>query len=110
MPQGGSRWSLPLDIERVCLDSDAIKTALVQHARLMTDASLPFGQADLVLNSSDSGYFTPRYLSELVEKYPNMVQICRNRHGSKVWQQATTPRAEGQKGATSVYGDTTYYK
>jgi hypothetical protein len=108
-PQGGSRWSLPLDIERVYLDSDAIKTALVQYARLMTDDSLPFGKADLVLNSSDSGYFTPRYLAELVEKYPNMVQICRNRHGSKIWQQAVSPRKEGQKGATSVYSDTTYY-
>jgi hypothetical protein len=62
-----------------------------------------------VLNSSDSGYSTPRYLAELVQKYPNMVQICRSRHGSKVWQQATSPRTEGQKGATSVYGDTTYY-
>jgi hypothetical protein len=109
-PQGGSRWSLPLDVERVRLDCDAINTALVQHARLMTDDSLPFGQADLVLNSSDSGYFTPRYLAELVEKYPNMVQICRMRHGSKVWQQAAaSPREAGQKGATSVYGTTTYY-
>ena len=108
--QGGSRWSLPVDVERVFLDSDAIKTALVQHARLMTDADLPFSTAELVINSSDSGYFTPRYLSELVEKYPNMVQVCRNRHGSKVWQQAVpTPRTEGQKGAASVYGDTTYY-
>jgi hypothetical protein len=108
-PQGGSRWSLPLDIERVHLDSDSINTALVQHARLMTDASLPFGKAALVVNSSDSGYFTPRYLAELVEKYPNMVQVCRNRHGSKVWQQATCKRVEGKKGATSIYGDTTYY-
>jgi hypothetical protein len=108
-PQGGSRWSLPLDVERVYLDSDAINTALVQHARVMADESLPFGKADLVLNSSDSGYFTPRYLAELVEKHANMVQICRNRHGSKVWQQDTSPRTEGQKGATSVYGDTTYY-
>lgn len=106
----GSRWSLPLSVERVLLDSDAISTALAQIARLMTDASLPFSEADKVLNSSDSGYFTPRYLCPLVEKYDNMVQICRIRHGSKVWQQApNTSRAEGQKGPNSVYGDTTYY-
>jgi hypothetical protein len=108
-PQGGSRWSLPLDVERVPLDSNAITTALAQHARLMTNEFLPLSKADLVINSSDSGYFTPRYLAELVEKYPNMVQICRNRHGSKVWQQADSPRAEGQKGPKPVYGDTTYY-
>ena len=107
--QGGSRWSLPLDIERVGLDSNAISTALAQHARVMTDATLPFAKADLVINASDSGYFTPRYLSELVEKYDNMVQVCRNRHGSKVWQKADAPRAEGQKGALCVYGETPYY-
>jgi hypothetical protein len=48
-------------------------------------------------------------LAELVEKYPNMVQICRNRHGSKVWQQTVSTRAAGQKGAKSVYSPTTYY-
>lgn len=106
----GSRWSLPLSVERVLLNSDAISTALAQIARLMTDTALPFGKAEKVVNSSDSGYFTPRYLSPLVEKYDNMVQICRIRHGSKVWQQAlATPRSEGQKGTNSIYGDTTYY-
>jgi hypothetical protein len=45
-----------------------------------------------------------------VEQYPNMVQICRDRHGSKVWQQASIcERTKGQKGAKSVYGKETYY-
>jgi hypothetical protein len=107
---GGSRWSLPLSVERVLLDSDAICTALAQMATVMANQALPFSSAELVLNSSDSGYFTPRYLAELVDKYPNMVQICRTRHGSKVWQKADiTTKIEGKKGANSVYGDTTYY-
>jgi hypothetical protein len=107
---GGSRWSLPLSVERVKLDSDGIKTALAQIAQLMTEKTLPFEEAQKVINSSDSGYFTARYLSPLVENYANMIQICRSRHGSKVWQQASpTPRTEGQKGADAVYGDTPYY-
>lgn len=107
---GGSRWSLPLSIERVGLDSDAIYTALAQTATLMVNEDLPFSTADLVLNTSDSGYFTPRYLSALIEKYPNMVPICRTRHGSKVWQKVDSgTKMAGKKGANSVYGDTTYY-
>ena len=39
-----------------------------------------------------------------------MVQICRSRHGSKVYQQATaSERKGGQRGANSVYGKETYY-
>jgi hypothetical protein len=109
-PRGGSRWSLPLNVDRVKLDSDAISTALAQIASLMTDDNLPFAKAAKVSNASDSGYFSARYLSPLVEKYANMVQICRSRHGSKVWQQADlSTRVEGQKGANAIYGDTPYY-
>jgi hypothetical protein len=108
--QGGSRWSLPLSVDRVSLDSDDISTALVQISSLMTDDLLPFSKAKLVKNSADSGYFTARYLSPLVEEYPNMVQFCRTRHGNKVWQQAKPEeRVEGQKGAPSIYGKQTYY-
>ena len=50
-PEGGSRWSLPLDIERVTPQSNAIDTALIQTHRLMSDETLPFGAARLVIAS-----------------------------------------------------------
>jgi hypothetical protein len=108
--QGGSRWSLPLSVERVSLSSDGISTAISQLSALMADDLLPFSSAKLVENTADSGYFSARYFAPLVENYPNMVQICRDRHGSKVWQQATPcERTKGQKGTKSVYGKETYY-
>jgi hypothetical protein len=107
---GGSRWSLPLSVERVSLLSDGISTAKSQLSVLMTDEALPFGKARIVKNTSDSGYFSARYFAPLVENHVNMVQICRDRHGSKVWQQAPlTARQKGEKGAKSVYGEQTYY-
>lgn len=107
---GSKRWSLPISVERVMLNSDGIATALAQIASLMTDDALPFSKAEKVSNSSDSGYFTPRYLAPLVEKYPNMVQICRTRHGNKVWRQATVmPSTEKKQGAKPIYDKQTYY-
>jgi hypothetical protein len=106
--QGGSRWSLPLSVERVGLSSDGISTAISQISALMADDLLPFSGAKLIKNASDSGYFSTRYFAPLVEKYPNMVQICQDRHGSKVWQQASIcERTKGQKGSKSVYGKET---
>ena len=58
-PQGGSRWSLPLDIERVTPQSSSIDTALKQTHRLMKNKALPFGTAPSVINEADSGYATP---------------------------------------------------
>ncbi len=109
-PEGGSRWSLPLSVERVLPQSDAITTALVQMSCLMTDEALPFGNAKQISSTADSGYFTPRYLAPLIEKYDNVVPICRSRHGSKVWQKAeVVPRFEGQRGTNSVYAKKTHY-
>lgn len=108
--QGGSRWSLPLSVERVGLDSDGISSAITQLSALMGNENLPFAKAKLVKNAIDSGYFSARYFAPLVENHANMVQICRDRHGSKVWQQATPcERTSGQKGTNSIYGKQTYY-
>lgn len=108
--EGGSRWSLPFSVKRVLLDSDGISTAKDQLSTLMKDDKLPFKKAKLVKNASDSGYFSARYFAPLVEEHPNMVQICRDRHGTKVWQQAPkTERVPGQRGTNSVYGKETYY-
>lgn len=111
-----NRWSLPLSVERVGLQSDAISTALSQIATLMADAALPFKTAQYVTNATDTGYFSARYFTELVEQHPNLIPICRARHGNKVWAQATPEQAVSSKsgkidkrGATKIYGDTTYY-
>jgi hypothetical protein len=51
---GGSRWSLPLSVGRVSLDSDDISMALAQIPSLMADDLLPFSTAKMIKNSADS--------------------------------------------------------
>lgn len=108
-PQGGSRWSLPFDIERVTPQSNAIDTALIQTHRLMSNETLPFGRALLVINEADSGYATPRFIAPLVDAYDNMVQVVRFRNSSKVWQQALPSTDKNKVGATAIYGKKTLY-
>ena len=125
-PQGGHRWSLPFDIERVRLESNAISTALEQTHRLMANESLPFGKARLVINEADSGYATPRFIEPLVSRYTNLALVIRFRNSSKVWQQvpqntdssidfpiltdvSTETTGKKKVGARSIYGKTTYY-
>ena len=129
-PQGGHRWSLPFDIERVRLESNAISTALEQTHRLMENESLPFGKARLVINEADSGYATPRFIEPLVSRYANLALVIRFRNSSKVWQQvpqntdsytdsytdsptqtdvSTEKTGKKKIGARAIYGETTYY-
>ena len=108
-PEGGSRWSLPLDIERVTPQSNAIDTALMQTHRLMSNETLPFGAATLVINEADSGYATPRFIAPLVDTYANMVLVVRFRNSSKVWQQAPPSTDKNKVGATAIYGKKTLY-
>lgn len=109
-PQGGSNWSLPLSIDRVLSDSDAIKTAHEQLKMLLVNEDLPFKAAQLIRQATDSGYTTPRYIAPLVDDYDNLVLNTRFRHGSKVWQQAAeVPQSDKKQGAATVYGQQTYY-
>ena len=125
-PAGGSRWSLPFDIERVRSPSNAISTAIEQTHRLMENESLPFGKARLVINEADSGYATPRFIEPLVSRYSNMALVLRFRNSSKVWQQVpqntdsntdshtrsdilVEKGVKNKVGATAIYGKTTYY-
>jgi hypothetical protein len=109
-PQGGSNWSLPVCINRVKPDSDAIKTAHEQLRMLLTNKDLPFKLAELIRQATDSGYTTPRYIAPLVDNYENLVLNTRFRHGSKVWQQAIIdPQNDKKQGARTVYGHQTYY-
>lgn len=108
--EGGSRWSLPLSVKRIDIENDAISTAIRQIGDLMKQEDLPFKQANCIINVSDSGYGTARYISPLVEKYANMVQVVRLRHGNKVWQSAT-PKQHGaqSKGARPIYAPNPLY-
>ena len=106
---------LPLSVNRIKVESDAIETALVQLKNLMENADLPFKLAQLVRHASDSGYTTARFLSPLLENYDNMVLNTRFRNSQKVWKQAqnTTNIDENGKqskqGAKSIYSKETYY-
>ena len=113
--QGGARWSLPLSVNRIKVQSDAIETALVQLKSLMENADLPFKLSKLVRHASDNGYTTPRFLSPLVGAYDNMVLNTRFRNSQKVWKQVQNTTnidkndKQSLKGAKSVYSKETYY-
>lgn len=110
----GSRWSLPVSVKRVSSDTTSIRTAIEQTHDLLKHPSLPFGTADLVIQTADSGYCTPKFIAPLVEAYDNLGLLVRFRHGSKVWQQApkvskAANTGTSKRGTPAIYGDTTYY-
>ena len=75
----------------------------------MSDATLPFGAASLVIDESDSGYATPRFIAPLVDTYANLVLVVRFGNSSKVWQQAPPSTDKNKVGATAIYGKKTFY-
>ena len=110
--QGGARWSLPLSVARIGVQSDAIECALTQLKNLMDNVDLPFKSAQTVRHITDSGYTTPRFLATLLENYDNLVLNSRFRNGQKVWRQVQNTNnidKNGKNGAKKVYGDQTYY-
>jgi hypothetical protein len=117
VPEQGSRWSLPLAVNRVDSSTDSIKIGLSQLKSLMDDLNLPFGTADLVIQTADSGYSSAKFMCPLVDAYDNMALVIRLRHGAKVWQPANeaaqsakdAPDTPKKPGATPIYGATTYY-
>ena len=110
-PELGSRWSLPVSVKRVTSETTSVRTAVEQTHSLMKNNQLPFGKADLVIQTLDSGYCTPKFIAPLVESYANLGIIVRFRHGSKVWQQATKgiENETNKRGTPAIYGETTYY-
>jgi hypothetical protein len=98
LSEPATKWSLPLDIERVGADETATERALSQLGRLFAHPALGLS-GKLCVNALDSKYGTAAYLSP-AWAMGSLVSVVRLRAGMKVW----TPSAGGNpRGAPKVY-------
>ena len=80
-----SNWSLPLSVERVKLTEGDMDLSAQQLNSLLSNESLPFKNAPLVINTADSSYGVPHYICPTLEENTQLVQITRFRGGLKVY-------------------------
>lgn len=108
---GVGKWSIPIDICRINSTQSASECAAKQINHLVSQAPL----SDLlVINTLDSGYGSPAYLTPVYEQ-AHLVNIVRFRYGKKVWlspsESTKAPVIGGssiKKGAPRIYGDCYY--
>lgn len=98
-----TKWSLPLDIERVGTDETATERALAQLGRIFALAA-PGLAGKLCINELDSKYGTAAYLSP-AWAFGSLVSAVRFRAGMKVWAPAQGGKPTG---APKVYGEKYY--
>ena len=105
--QHPNSWSCPLDNIRLGLSDDGLEVAANQLLDLMQSSNFPFGQAERLVNSADSGYSSPKYIHPLVSKCDNLNLVIRLRAGMKVY----LPYQGEQKdrGRKKTYNQTPYY-
>jgi len=107
---GIGKWSLPLDIRRISSDESATACAVRQVGDLIKEPPL---SNLLVINTLDSGYGSPSYMSP-VYGHENLVNLIRFRYGKKVWlpaveqSEAETEGIKSVKGAPRIYGEKFY--
>jgi hypothetical protein len=82
-------WQLPLAVKRINLDQTATECLIGQLSSLFDDKSLPFQEADLVINRLDSGFGNAQYLSPSYQ-HGNLLSVVRSRQGQKIYLPATT--------------------
>jgi len=100
-------WSIPLDNHRVAVQADKIATVVEQLCQIMGDNNLPFGQSTKVVNTADTGYTVPEFISPLIEQFDNLLLINRVRYGMKVYKPYTGEQKKG--GRDKTYEDDPYY-
>jgi len=97
------KWSLPLSIGRVSPEQTASQKALSQLKDLFKHPDL--GLSDkLVINTLDSKYGNPAYLSGAFE-HDSLVNVVRGRQGMKIW---TSDPEQDTGGAPRIYGEKVY--
>ena len=100
-------WSIPLDNQRVEVNADKLAVAVEQLKNLLQDIYLPFGKSAKVVNTADSGYAVPDYISPLIEAFDNLLLIIRLRHGIKVYKPYQGKQSKG--GRDKEFEDEPYY-
>lgn len=97
-------WALPVALEVLAPQGNAIDLAVKQLDALLLDDSLLFGKS-LCINNADNSYGNARYLSPL-HAHKKLINIVRLRGSMKVY-----PVFKGTQKAKSnpkIYGDTYY--
>lgn len=98
-------WQLPLTVKRINLTQTATECLIEQLSNLFDDKSLPFQEADLVINHLDSGFGNAQYLSPSYQ-IDNLVSVVRLRQGQKIY----LPTNESNHvGRPSIYDKTPRY-
>ena len=100
-------WSIPLDNLRVNVQADKIAVVVGQMRQVFSDTNLPFAQSTKIVNTADTGYTVPEYISPLISEFNNLLLINRIRYGVKVYKPYTG--VQKHKGREKVYEDDPYY-
>ncbi|MEM9888149.1 MAG: hypothetical protein AAF849_19810 [Bacteroidota bacterium] len=100
-------WSIPLDNQRVEVQADKIEVARQQIVEVLRDEQLPFVKSEKTVNTADTGYTVPEFVSPLIDEFDNLLLINRIRYGMKVYRPYIgTQKANGRNKA---YEDEPYY-
>jgi len=105
--QHPSAWSIPLDNLRVEVNADKTSVAAQQLGTIIRDKKLPFAQSKKVVNTADTGYSVPEFISPLIDEFDNLLLINRLRYGMKVYKPYTGEQQD--TGRHKVYEDDPYY-
>ena len=100
-------WSIPLDNLRVDVKADKVSVAAQQLATLLRDVNLPFAQSEKVVNTADTGYTVPKFISPLIDEFDNLLLINRLRYGMKVFKPYTGEQKKN--GRNKEYENDPYY-
>jgi hypothetical protein len=96
------KWCVPLSQKRVKLCENSLDVGVSQLSDILKFSA--FDKAKLVINTADSAYGTPRFLSPLYD-FKHLVNVVRLRAGMKLWTQDTRLQTGGANG---IYGQCYY--
>lgn len=95
-----SSWSLPLELERVKSNEDAIEVGVRQIKAICEGQN--FAES-LNINAADSSYGVAKYFSQ-VNEISNLINVIRLRHGNKIFDS----EIQQTSGAPQIYGKKYY--
>lgn len=102
-----SSWSIPLDNQRVAVQDNKIDIAVQQMRQVFSDANLPLAQSAKIVNTADTGYTIPEFISPLIDEFDQLLLINRIRYGMKVYRPYSGTQKE--QGREKTYEDNPYY-
>lgn len=121
IPPLSNKWSVPLNIRRITSSQSAVECSVEQVEELICDSPKEEKKQGLlskfqVINTLDSGYGCPAYISPTFE-HGKLVNLIRFRYGKKVWlsvkgqsqEEDITEKNDNKKqGTPKIYGEKYY--